>query len=363
MKKRILFTGGGTLGPVIPLIPVLDLLKSKGCDVYWIGVNGVEKDFIRKKQVKYGNIVEVKLRRYFDWRNFLIPFYLILALFKTVYYILKWNIDVIVSAGGYTAVPVSLAGFLFGKKIVIHQQDVEISLSNKIISYIADIATVSLPEQEKFFKDKSKKVIYTGNPARKEVVDIRGKDKKEIIKDIENITLKKSVETTKRPLLLIFGGGTGSQQINELVAKGLNKIKDNFFIVHITGKGKSQIIKSDNYLSFETLFDDFIRIMKLSDIVVCRSGFSTITELACLAKPSILIPMPGTHQEKNAKYFSDKNSALCLNLKGSESDDVDVFIETVLDLCFDENKKQTISSNISTLYNEKACENIVKNIL
>ncbi len=365
--KKILFSGGGTLGPVIPLISLIKYIhnNNENHKIYWIGTyKGIEKDFLENEDVVYRGIITAKLRRYFDWRNFLIPFQLFIGILQSIYYISKWKIDVIFSAGAFTAVPVSIAGWLLRKRIIIHQQDVEISLSNKIIAYFADIVTVSLPHHQQYFEKKGLKVYLTGNPVREEIKKVKKMPREKIISNINNRTLKEKIKNNNLPILLITGGGTGARQINELVLSVLQDLIERFFIIHVTGKGRFRNQPDmKNYICFENIKEEYPYLLALADIVISRAGMSSLTEFAYLGKPVILIPMPDSHQERNSEYFAKKDAVIELKIKNIDQESRSLFKNTLFDLATDTDKKKQLSENISSILSPNACENITKIIL
>ncbi len=365
--RKILFSGGGTLGPVIPLISLIRYIHNNGkkYKIYWIGTyKGIEKEFLKNENVIYQGIITSKLRRYFDWQNFLIPFQLFIGILQSIYYILKWKIDVIFSAGAFTAVPVSIAGWMLRKRIIIHQQDVEISLSNKIIAYFADIATVSFPHHKQYFEKRGLKVYLTGNPVREEMKKVKKMPKEELISLINDKNLKEKLKNNSLPVLMITGGGTGAKQINELILSILQDLVERFFVVHVTGKGKfKKSPEVENYICFENLKEDYPYLLALSDIIVNRAGMSSLTEFAYLGKPVILIPMPDSHQEKNSEYFAKKGAAIELKIKNIDQESRSLFKNTLFDLATDIDKQRKLSDNISSILSPNACENILKIIL
>lgn len=302
---KIFLTGGGTGGPVTPLLAIVDEFKlstSPGeFNFLWIGTkDGVEVEMVKKAGVAFKPILSGKLRRYFSWRNFSDPFFIFAGFFQSLYLISKFHPNLIMSAGGFVSVPVVWAGWLLRVPIIIHQQDIRPGLANKLMSPFAKIVTVTF---EKSFNDYPRKAIWTGNPIRQEF-------------------LRRNKLTTANksglPTLLILGGGTGSTAINELVWNSLDELLKFCKIIHLTGKQKSGIFekKYNNYIHHEFLTTEEIADSYANaDLVISRCGMSVLTELSYLGKPTILIPLPNSHQVDNAMIFKLAKGAIVLEQK------------------------------------------------
>ena len=294
---KIVLSGGGTLGSVSPTIAVWQALKEKetNLEALFIGTaKGPEKSFLRQyPEIEFRSIPSGKLRRYFSLQNFL-DFFLILAgLFKSLVILSKFRPKVILAAGGFVSVPVILAAKIFGIKVAIHQLDIKPTLSNKLVQGLADIITVTF---EKSLNDfPRKKTVLVGSVLRQE------------IQKVENSPLGNN--------LLILGGGTGASSLNKLIIKTLPFLPAAVKVMQITGKNKKTGFQAENYRQSELLTDDYYQEMAQADLVITRAGLSSLMELSYLAKPSIIIPLPKSHQEKNAKFFAHKRSAICLDQK------------------------------------------------
>lgn len=293
--KKILLAGGGTLGPVTPLVALVQASKkqSKDWEFVWIGtVNGPEQKIVTKENVDFIPIMEVKLDRFFSLRNFLVPCKLIVTLIQSFYLLLKEKPDLILSAGGFTAVPIGIAGWCLRIPIILHQQDVELGLSNKIL----------LPFSTRFtsvFKRDNAEVV--GNFCREEFT------KPETWVPPANFL-------PNRPLVVLTGGGTGAYRLNHILAEAVSDISTRANVLHITGKGKKVDVKNNNtYHQVEFISTGMAKVLNAATVVVTRAGMGTLTELATLGKASIIIPMPHTHQEANANFVDQAKAAIVLS--------------------------------------------------
>lgn len=344
---KFLFSGGGTLGPVTPLVAIIEKIQKDraGDEIFWIStVGGKENIFLKDLGIKVYPIHAAKLRRYVSFENFLDIFIFIKSLFVSFYYLKKINPDIIISAGGYVSVPLVIIGKLLKKKIHIHQQDIQIGLANKIMSYFADVITVSFKEQLENFKNKN--IYFTGNPCRFTSEQINSLKKEDIIK-------KYNLKEDKK-IALVLGGSSGANSLNEVIYNSINLLVPRCQLVHITGFDKGNPVDSDDYFQMEFLKDEAMELMFVSDIVISRSGLATLTELSALKKATITIPLSG-HQEYNAKYFYDKNAVEIANY--------DNLVERVCILLESDNRRSVLSDNINNIFPHDSTDKIIKHII
>tara|TARA_Y100000294_G_C8527311_1_gene325457 strand:- start:616 stop:1371 length:756 start_codon:yes stop_codon:yes gene_type:complete len=242
------------------------------------------------------------------------------------------------------SVPVIWASWIFRKKIIIHQQDIRPTLSNKLTSWCASRITISF---KKSLQDYPKeKTEYIGNPVRNSLT----KGNAEAAKGKFHLN-------SDLPTLLITGGSSGADSLNKWVWDNINQISPKANIIHLTGNNKSKPeIKLENYHQIEFLGGDMFHVLVASDLVISRAGISTLTELAYLAKPSIIIPMPGTHQEDNAFYILDEHAALVYR-----QDQLDVhLIQKVQELLQNKDEREKLSKNIRELMKQGARERMIE---
>lgn len=366
-KKKILLTGGGTGGSVSPLLAIFDELTSpqnlplapslvrsgkrknillltkegQGEVLYkflFVGTKkGPEKSMVQKENIEFLTIPYGKLRRYFSWKNFVDPIFIIAGLFKSLLIILKFQPNVVISAGSFSSVPVVWAAWFLRVPVLIHQQDVRPGLANKLMAPFAKVITVTF---EKSLQDYGQKAVWTGNLIRRNLKFSIFNFKFSNIFQFKNFEL---------PILFVVGGGTGSDFLNQITFDSARLLENTCNIILICGKGKKIINKNkfSNISCYEFLnTDDMIEALNKSDVVVSRCGMSALTELSYLHKPSILIPMPDTHQEDNAEIFKAKEATIVLNQKELSSED---FVENVKRLMHDQNLKNKLGQNIKNV--------------
>ena len=338
---KILFSGGGTLGPVTPLLALKEMIVEEfsGAKFLWIGtVSGIEKELIEKEGIPFQTISSGKLRRYFSFLNFFDLFRFIFGFFESLIILHKQKPDLCVSAGGFVSVPVHYAAVCLGIPTWIHQQDIRVGLANRLMSFVAEIITVVNKEQQKNFSVH--KTMILGNPIRKELFF----GDKNRAKKIFNIS-------SNLPVVFAVGGGTGSVALNNLVVQAVPELEGVCEIIHVTGKDRPQEVAQKTAMHYAHYhpFSFFKSEMKdayaLADIVISRGGFGSLTELAALHKTAILIPKPG-HQEENVNYVKNAGAVVALN----EGDDNGFTLARVIkELLNDKIQSNTFADNLSIL--------------
>jgi UDP-N-acetylglucosamine--N-acetylmuramyl-(pentapeptide) pyrophosphoryl-undecaprenol N-acetylglucosamine transferase len=302
---------------------------------------------LKNKKIKYFAVASGKLRRYWSWQNFLDLFFIKIAFWQSLFLLVKERPNIIISAGSFVSVPLVWAGWCLRIPVLIHQQDVIPGLANKLMAPFAKKITVTF---EKSLSDYGTKAIWLGNMIREELIN-------EQVGKLE--ALSKLGLARDKSVVLIMGGGTGAMSINKLVEKSVNELSKHAQIVHITGQGKTINVKENrNYHSFEFL-DTFglIKVFAAADIVVSRCGMNVLTELSYLGKPAILIPIPDSHQEANAKVFADLEAAVVVSEKNL---DANSFTKIILNLLANKNLQNNFRNNIGKVIKKNANAEIIK---
>jgi len=355
---KVLFSGGGTMGSVSPLVGIYEELKDKDSEleVLWLGTKkGPEKDFLKNYNMPYKPIIHGKLRQYFSLANFLSPFGVFFGFIQSLFILKKFKPQVVLTAGSFIAVPVAYAAKVLNIPVFIHQQDLQKGLANKIMQKLATKITVTLEESKKDYP--ANKTVLTSNPVRKNLFS--GSKEKAVV----NFKLDSNLKT-----VFIFGGGQGAKLINEMVQKSLLELTEKLQIIHVAGKGKTisgrinefynqeEINKiMPRYHEYEFLNKEIFDAYAVADLVVSRAGFSALTELAVLAKPVLLIPIPG-HQEKNAQYFAKTNAVRILNQHNINKE---IFVKTINSMLDNPGDLQNLAQNISQMIDKEAAKKYV----
>lgn len=298
-KKHIIFTGGGTLGHVMPNLPLIAHYQKKGWKVSYIGSkSGPERATMEELGIPYFAVRTGKLRRYFDWQNFLDIFNVLIAIVQCFWIFLRIRPAALFSKGGYVALPPVIAAWLTFTPSVIHESDKTPGLTTKLSKFFARKICVAFQSTTKYFD--SDKVVYTGLPVRNLVFEANRERGLEV-----------SGFNGNKPILLVFGGSLGANFLNTITRENvLNGNLDHFDVINICGKNQlDPTISKENYVQFESLQDDFLHIMQAADLVLTRGGATSLFELLAMQKPHLIIPLSKKasrgDQIDNAKYFQE----------------------------------------------------------
>lgn len=304
--KRIVLTGGGTAGHVTPNIALLPRLKELGYDIHYIGsYDGIERKLIEQCHIPYYGISSGKLRRYFDWKNFSDPFKVMKGYRQARVLLKKLNPDVLFSKGGFVSVPVILAAKHRKIPAIIHESDITPGLANKLAIPNASKVCCNFPETLKYLP--AEKAVLTGSPIRKELLSGNR------LHGLTYCHFKPD-----KPVILIIGGSSGSQFINEVVRSLLPDLLEKYQVLHLCGKGNldTSLNNTAGYAQFEYANQELSDLFAAADIVISRAGANAICELLALRKPNILIPLSANasrgDQILNARSFERQGYSMVI---------------------------------------------------
>jgi UDP-N-acetylglucosamine--N-acetylmuramyl-(pentapeptide) pyrophosphoryl-undecaprenol N-acetylglucosamine transferase len=303
-KKIIFLAGSGSGGPVTPLLALARYMR-QDFNFVFIGTRKGPERGLAEAETSAGTSLVFKAisggkwRRYFSWRNFFDIFRLGLGFFQSFGLIWRYRPAAVASAGGFVAVPLVFAAWCCRVPILVHQQDVRPGLANRLCAPFATVITVTFAASRKAFGPRAR---VTGNPVR--LHDIKHDA---IIRQRYNLD-------DKKPLLLVLGGGTGAVAVNVLLANAQKQLLKYFQIIHLTGLSKIGAPAAAGYQAFDFLpHDRLLGLLAAADIVVSRCGLGALSEISTLGKPSVLIPIPNSHQEDNAQVFKAADAAIVLD--------------------------------------------------
>lgn len=304
--KRIVLTGGGTAGHVTPNIALLPRLKELGYDIHYIGsYEGMEKKLIQDCDIPYYGISSGKLRRYFDVKNFSDPFKVLKGYGQARKLLKKLKPDVVFSKGGFVSVPVVFAAKHCHIPAIIHESDITPGLANKLAIPNAYKVCCNFPETLKYLP--ADKAILTGSPIRSE-----------LLSGNRRYALDYCHLTEGKPVILVVGGSSGSQFINEIVRGILPELLKTYQVIHLCGKGNldKSLHGTAGYAQFEYANQELSDMFALADIVISRAGANSICELLALHKPNILIPLSANasrgDQILNARSFEQQGFSMVI---------------------------------------------------
>jgi len=289
----------GTGGHVFPALAIARKLEQLGARIEWLGTRrGMENDLLVGTDMHIHQISVNGLKGSGIARKLLAPFMLLTALLQSMRVIASVRPDCVLGMGGFVCGPGGLAAKLMGKPLLIHEQNAVAGITNRILSRFADRIFEAFPNTFK----SSERVIYTGNPLREEISDLHAR--------------AATAADDQRPMrILVLGGSQGAAAINEAIPAMLAGWETAALpqILHQTGKRAiDDTVKRYKQLGLELSTDcqvvpfisDMAAAYSWADIVVCRSGASTVSEIAAVGLPSILVPYP---------YHSDQQQLLNAN--------------------------------------------------
>ena len=241
-SKKIILVGGGTMGSVSPLLAIT---KNYPADYLFIGTKfGPEKSVVEVAGLKFQAIISGKLRRYWSFKNFVDIFKIKFAFWQSIFLLLREKPDIVLTAGSFVAVPVAYAAWMLRIPVVIHQQDIQVGLANKLMAPVAKKITVTFEVSKNLFN--TKKTTLTGNPT--------------------NV----SAQTQKdQPTIVITGGGLGARGFNRFLSEFIPKLARDYRVHHILGENNwDQALELENYQAHKFIKQGMIDLLNQADIIV-----------------------------------------------------------------------------------------------
>lgn len=305
MGRTIALVGGGTMGPIVPLLALQRKLAERHPKdgFVWIGTpGGPEKEVVKSLGIPFIALPVAKLPRYISWRWLTWPWDLHKANREAQKIIEQYRPDAVISAGGFTQVPVIRAASKRSIPCLIHQLDFVPLLSNKLVAKYCRLVTTSFVYHHK--KLTVPVFRYSMHKYPVEEVPIatpnRYVGRRPVEKDAAAAIF--GLDATK-PIVLFVGGGTGSRALNTAVENNLEKWLAKTQVIQVTGKGRGLGAQERpgyakrEFLDEQGMFNAYIA----ADVVVSRAGMGAITDLATLIKAGILVPINHSPQEQNAR--------------------------------------------------------------
>ena len=316
---RVIVAAAGTGGHINPGIAIANKIKEKepGSEIIFIGTNrGLENDLVPRAGYKLKTINAYGFDRSISLDNIKKIYKTFRSIKEAKKIIEEFKPDVILGTGGYICVPVGLAAKKKNVPVVLHESNAFPGASIKLLSKKADKILLGF-EDAKARLPKAKKIVVTGTPTKVKKINISKEKKQEI--------LNENGLNDQKPIVLFFGGSQGAQSINNsLIEIIANKKNENYQIMWASGPAQYEEIKNNLKEKHNLEIDKIPNVkimpyiynmeemMNIVDLVVCRSGAMTITEIANVGKPAIFIPFPfatENHQEYNARVLEKVGSA------------------------------------------------------
>jgi UDP-N-acetylglucosamine--N-acetylmuramyl-(pentapeptide) pyrophosphoryl-undecaprenol N-acetylglucosamine transferase len=359
--RRIIISGGGTGGHIFPAIAIANALKKldESNEILFVGANGrMEMEKVPAAGYKIIGLDIQGIQRGSIVKNLQFPVKLINSVCKSIKIIQDFKPDAAVGVGGYASGPLLYAASIKGIPYLIQEQNSYAGITNKWLGKKASKICVAYDGMEQFFP--ASKIIKTGNPIRKDSVNIAGKQ----MQALELLKLSAFKKT-----ILVTGGSLGARTLNNSIMAGLDKIiAADVQLIWQTGKFyyKSIIEKLGEDYHPDIRIMEFVNRMDLAyaaaDVIISRAGAGTIAELCVIKKPVILVPSPNVaedHQTKNALALLKDNAAVFIPDRDAETK----LVDKALELLNDKDKQKILSTNIGKLAMPDADEVIAKEVM
>lgn len=359
MSKRIIIAGGGTGGHIFPAIAIANALKKSDnrIEILFVGAKGrMEMEKVPQAGYTIEGLDISGFNRSSLIKNMGLPFKLVKSFFQVRSIMKRFKPDAAIGVGGYSSFPVLRYAQAKGVKTFIHESNSFAGRSNIMLGKKATKVFTGTGGMEKFFPRE--KIIVTGNPVRKAIVDAA-------ISRNEGIKFF-SLDEAKKTILVV-GGSLGARSINEAIDKGLDELLNaGLQIIWQTGKPYAAIAKERANGKPSVWADDFITKMEYAyaaaDIVVARSGAMTVAELCVAEKPVLFVPYPFAaedHQMVNAKKLESVHAAWVVK----DSDAMKQLVLKTIELSRNKGKQEELKKNISALAITDADKRIAEEIL
>lgn len=350
---KIVITAGGTGGHIFPALAIINKIKSHDKNskfLYFGTTDRMEKDIIPEKGIPYIGIQMKGLNRKNILKNITVLKIYLAAIKKAEVELKKFKPDIVIGVGGYITAPVLVAANHLGIKTIIHEQNSIPGVSNKLISHFVNKICVSFKESEAYFPKK--KTIYTGNPRSEEILSME-KGKREDFGF-----------NHKSKFIILVMGSLGSLTMTKKMKELIPSFKDkDYQVLVVTGKNyydDYKDVKIPTNVKIVPFYD--AKYMKDADLIITRSGASTIAEVTALLLPSIMIPSPyvtHNHQYKNAKALEDKKACKILE----EKDFCKENLLSLIDDCFKKEVYNEMRKNLKEFSCPNSAEAIYKEIM
>ena len=364
---KIVLTGGGTGGLIIPLITVAKKIKEKvgesmAVEFLFIGPKGkLEEKLMAQAGIPTKSIQVGKMRRYFSIHNFVDFFRVPVGVVQTLWYLLANMPDAIFSKGGYASVPVVLVGWLYRIPILIHESDSVPGATNDMLGKFSTRVAVSYPEAEKDFP--AAQVVLTGNPLREDI----NRGDPAAARAMFSLTESKKV-------IFVYGGSQGAQVINNKILELLPALLHEYQVIHQTGNKNYEAVVHraaeygikagrEGYHPVAFVGEELKDILAVADLVITRAGANSLSEVAANGKPAIVIPLAGAandHQRMNA--FSVARTGGCEVLEENNLGD-NLMLGKIKEMMTDEALRAKLSENIRHFYHADAADKLAEGVL
>lgn len=365
-KMKVLMTGGGTAGHINPALAIASTIKKNipDAEIEFVGTaRGLENTLVVADGYKLHHVDIMGISRSLSLQNVKAAYLMLKSQFQARKIIKEFKPDIVIGTGGYVCWPALRVAATMGIPTVAHESNARPGLAIKQLQGRLDRILVNFKDTEKYITN-NEKVVCVGNPIRS---GFGGFDREQ---SREKLGIKEN-----QIYILAFGGSLGAQTINDTVFSYMkDRIRGNSGVIcHLaTGKNyyeefsarfKKEGLESYPNLSLMEYIHDMHLRMSAADIIICRAGAMTISELAMMKKACLMIPSPNVvdnHQYKNAKMLADAGAVVMLEESGLTDD---IFAGALGELVNSSRKREELQENISRFANENANKMIFNEIM
>ncbi|MEH6568821.1 MAG: undecaprenyldiphospho-muramoylpentapeptide beta-N-acetylglucosaminyltransferase [Halioglobus sp.] len=316
-SPMVLMMAGGTGGHVYPALALARELRDRGCRVEWVGTErGLESRVVPQAGIPLHTLVVRGVRGKNPLWKILGVFYLILSTLQALWLVLRLSPKCVVGMGGYVAGPAGVAAWLLRKPLVIHEQNAVAGTTNRLLVPFASRVLSGFPGA---FKPGVENTVV-GNPVRREF--------------IEQAAASSYDFDGQRPMrLLVVGGSLGAQAINDVVPEVAKRLfsgdQPAIEFWHQTGTMHAELVRGsygallDQGVKVTAFIEDMASAYEWADLVLCRAGALTVSELSIMGRPAILVPLPQAiddHQSANARFLVAPGGAVLLRQSEMSAD-------------------------------------------
>jgi UDP-N-acetylglucosamine--N-acetylmuramyl-(pentapeptide) pyrophosphoryl-undecaprenol N-acetylglucosamine transferase len=304
--KHVMMMAAGTGGHVFPALAVAKELQQQGIQVSWLATpTGMENRLLKNHDIPIYQIDIQGVRGNGAVRKLLAPFKILKATLSAMRYMKQLKVDAVAGFGGYVAGPGGLAARALGIPVIIHEQNAIAGFTNTQLSRIAKTVCQAFPNTF----PASAKIVTTGNPVRKEITEILSPSWRYQEREKAGLALR----------ILIVGGSLGAQALNERVPEALKQLNVPLNVYHQCGQNHADATQAryvDKPASLKVEVQPFIEDMAQAysnaDLIICRAGALTVTEIATAGVAAVFVPLPSAvddHQTANAKFLANSGAA------------------------------------------------------
>lgn len=294
MSHCALIMAGGTGGHIFPGLAVAESLREAGWRVHWLGVPGnMESQWVPQRGFAFEPVEFGGVRGKGVVSLALLPMRLLIAFWQSIQVLRRVKPDVVVGLGGYITFPGGMMSVLLGKPLVLHEQNSVAGMANRVLAGVADCIFTAFP-------NVLKKAVWVGNPLRQDFLN-------------KPAPAERFAGRSGPLKLWVVGGSLGAQALNEIVPKALALLPEHKrpVVVHQSGAKQIDALRA-NYekagvqAELTPFIEDTAEAFAQADVIICRSGASTVTEIAAIGAAAIYVPFPfavDDHQTTNAQFL------------------------------------------------------------